>query len=79
MAFDIGFYWDENKEVAMVPMTLEATQFFIDTFEMPEDCDALDVTKYDPMSVIELLPKKWTYGNTKKVPKKIGNYLFYTT
>jgi len=81
-SFEIGFYWGEKDGaplVAMVPMTEEACDVFVERFSMPAECDGIDVTPFDPITCIEMLPKKFLFGNTKKEPTNLHRYLFYET
>ena len=77
--FDVGFYWGDDGSVAMVPMNEEVHDSFVEVFDMPADCDGIDVTPYDPLTCVEMLPKKFLFGNTKKKPSLLHKYLFYDT
>lgn len=61
----------------MVPMNEEAHDSFVEVFGMPAECDSIDVGEYDPLTVIDRMPKKFLFGNTKKEPKLPHTYLFY--
>ena len=80
-AFEVGFYWGTHDDgtvlIAMVPMTEEAHDIFVEKFGMPADCNGIDVGDYDPFTVIEMLPRKFLFGNTKDKPTMLHKYLFY--
>ena len=73
---DIGLYITDEVAV-MIPKTERAKAFFKREFEMPDDCDGLDVTEIASQAMLDVLPRYFEFRSDKKEPKKIHKCLLH--